>query len=88
MKKLSAQWFEMSCRRSLQDVFGRGGAGRGGVSPVPDMEKLLEVNLNFQVQLTVILAFGIFPRSKGSGSSLLKYNDSSPFLLEIFAELD
>ena len=29
--------------------------------PDPDLEILLEVNLNFQVRLTVILAFGIFP---------------------------
>ena len=30
------------------------------LSPIPDLEILLEVNLNFQVQLTMILACGIF----------------------------
>ena len=31
-------------------------------SPDPHLEILLEVNLNFQVRLTIILANGIFPR--------------------------
>ena len=31
-------------------------------SPDPYVEILLEVNLNFQVRLTIILANGIFPR--------------------------
>ena len=56
-------------------------------SPDPDLEILLEVNLNFQVRLTIILAFGIFPRGNGSGSFLLKYNYSSPFLLAISVPL-
>ena len=57
-------------------------------SPDPDLEILLEVNLTFQVRLTTILAFGIFPRGNGSGSFLLKYNNSSPFLLVISVPLD
>ena len=50
------------------------------ISPVSDLEILLEVNLNFQVRLTIILACGTFSRENGSGSSLLKYNRSSPSL--------
>ena len=58
------------------------------LSPVPDLEILLEVNLNFQVRLTIILACGIFSQANGSGSSMLKYNDSKPSLLKISVELD
>ena len=36
----------------------------------PDLEIILEVNLNFQVRLTIIFAFGIFSRGNGSGGSL------------------
>ena len=35
--------------------------------PVPDLEILLEVNLNFQVRLTIILACGIFSLSEQLG---------------------
>ena len=49
---------------------------------------LLEVNLKFQVRLTIILACGIFSRANGSGSSVLKYNGSKPSLLKISVELD
>ena len=58
------------------------------LSPDPDPEILLEVNLNFQVRLTLVLAFGIFSRGNGSGSFLLKYDNSSPFLLVISVPLD
>ena len=57
-------------------------------SPGPDLEILLEANLNFQVRLTIILAFGIFSRGNGSGSFLLKYNNGSPFLLVISVPFD
>ena len=57
-------------------------------SPVPDLEILLEVNLNFQVRLTIILAFGIFSRANGSGSSMMKYNGSNQSLIKISVELD
>ena len=57
-------------------------------SPVPDLEILLEVNLNFQVRLTIMLACGIFSRANGSGSLMLKYNGSNPSLLKISDELD
>ena len=57
-------------------------------SPDPDLEILLEVNLNFQVRLTIILVFGIFSRGNGSWSFLLKYINSSPFLLVISVPLD
>ena len=56
--------------------------------PSPDLEILLEVNLNFQVRLTVIMACGIFSRENGSGSSMLKYNHINPFLSVIFVQLD
>ena len=55
---------------------------------MPDLEILLEVNLNFQVRLTIILACGIFTRANGSGSSMLKYIGSNPSLLKISVELD
>ena len=35
--------------------------------PVADLEILYEVNLNFQVWLTIILACGIFPLGNGPG---------------------
>ena len=57
-------------------------------SPVPDLEILLEVNLSFQVRLTIILVCGIFSRANGSGSSMLKYNGSNPSLLKLSVELD
>ena len=57
-------------------------------SSVPDLEILLEVNLNFQVRLTIILACGIFSWANGSGSSMLKYIGSNPSLLKISVELD
>ena len=57
-------------------------------SPVPYLEILLEVNLNFQDHLTIILACGIFSRMNGSGSSMLKYNNSNPSLLKNSIELD
>ena len=57
-------------------------------SPVPDLEILLEVNLNFQVWLTIILACGIFSRENGSGSSLLKYYRSGPSLSVISVQFD
>ena len=60
----------------------------GHISPVLDLEILSEVNLNFQVRLTIILACGIFPRANGSGSSMLKYNGSNPSLLTLYVELD
>ena len=53
------------------------------VSPVPDLEILLKVNLNFQVRLTTILACGIYFQENGSGSSLLKYNCSGPSLFSL-----
>ena len=52
------------------------------------MEILLEVNLNFQVRLTLILACGIFSRANGSGNSMLKYKGSNPSLLKLSIELD
>ena len=57
-------------------------------SLVPDLEIILEVNLNFRVRHTIILTCGIFFRVNGSGSSLLKYIVSNPSLLKISVELD
>ena len=56
-------------------------------SPVPDLEILLEVNLNFQVRLTIILACNIPPPPRENGS-LLKYNRSGPSLLVISVQFD
>ena len=58
------------------------------LSPVPDLEILLEINLIFQVQLTIILACGIFSWENGSGSSLLKYNCCGPSLSVISVQFD
>ena len=44
------------------------------------MKILLEVNLNFQVQLTIILACGIFFPERMAREVVLKYNRSGPFL--------
>ena len=52
------------------------------------MEILLEVNLNFQVRLTIILANGIFSRLNLLGSSLLIFNGNIHSLLQFFTELD
>ena len=49
---------------------------------------LLEVNLSFQVRLTIILACGIVSSANSSGSAVLKYNNSNPSLLKISVELD
>ena len=50
-------------------------------SPVSDLDILLQVNVNFRVRLTIIMACGIFSRVNSSGSSVLKYNGSNPSLL-------
>ena len=57
----------------IQSSYLAGARAHEVPSPVPDLELLLEVNVNFQVRLTIILAYGIFSRANGSGSSMLKY---------------
>ena len=57
-------------------------------SPIPDLEILFEVNLNFHIQLTIILACGIFSQENGSERSLLKYNRSGPPLSVISVQFD
>ena len=52
-------------------------------SPVPDLEMLLKVNLNFQVRLTMVLTLFLvlFPQGNGSGGSPLKcYNRQQSYV--------
>ena len=75
-------------RDGRKPVFGVSDQVQHKPSPDLYLEILLEVNLNFQVRLTIILANGIFSRKNLPGSSLLSFNGNIHSLLQIFAEHD
>ena len=54
-------WSKRNPQVNLDEPDQRQSARDQLTSPVLDLEILLEVNLNFQVRLTIILACGIFP---------------------------
>ena len=62
---------------------------RQKISPDPYLEMLLDVNINFKVRLTLILAnYGIYPRETVSGSSLFKFIVDILSLADMFIAVD